>query len=367
MQRSWPPTSRRGLLAATGAALLAVRARPVRAMAEEHLAYVAGGKGITLFHVNTGNGAMTRLSVAAPKTVSWLACNQPGHMLYAVAPGEPDGSVSTFAIEHGSGALTRRNSVGARGPAPGHVAVHPSNRFVLVAHAGGGVAVFPVDDSGALGEASDMQGQAVASAPCGMVAADPQGRFILATDAAADRLLRYSLDVTTGKLAPAGDPVAVAPGSAPGRFVFAPKGRMLYVLHERTGIVASYDYDADTAALKPVQQVSVLPPGYAGAVSASDLAITADGRFLYASVRVHDAIAVFAVGEGGRLTPIGEAWTRADGPASFTVSPDGSTLFACDTLAGTITSFRISRLSGAVDFVGKFAAVEQPTCMVFAG
>ena len=352
---------RRGALA--GAALL-LAARRARAMPDEHLAYVAGAQGITLWRVNTGDGALRRLSIAAIERASWLARDAHGRTLYAVMPGEPEGRVSAFAIERGSGALVPRNAVAAHGAAPCFVSVHPSEKFVLVANGGGSVAVFPVSEAGALGDASDVQGQP-AKAASGMVASDPAGRFILATDTTGDRILRFTLDAASGKLAASGDPVPTAPGSSPDRFVFAPHGRVLYVLQSRAATVTAYDYDGETGALRAVQDVSVLPPGYAGGFAAADLLLTADGRFLYASVQLHDAITIFAVGEAGRLTRIGETWTRADDPGSFTLAPDGNMLFACDRRAGTITSFRVSRLSGAVDFVGQYAAVGSPACMVF--
>ena len=388
-----PALGRRRLLAGTGAAAMLLAARRAAAQPPEHLAYVGSytpeGKGITLWRVNTGNGAMTLLNTFETENPSWLALNPQGRVLYAVNENEPEGGVTAFAVNHATGALTKINSVSSKGKWPCFVSVHPTGKFVLVANYGTGtVAVFPVQENGALGEASDVQGDPgplnpahAADSPPGqtapsdhagphmhMVESDPQGRFIIVNDAGRDRILRFTLDLATGKLAPASvPPVATEPGAAPRHFVFHPNGRTLYNLQEQDGKVTVYDYNPETAAMKEKQSVSVLPPGFAGSFLASELAISADGHFVYAAVRLHDAIAVMAVGEDGKLTRIGEAWTRADYPRSFTLSPDGNMLFACNQRGNAITSFRVNRMQGALDFVGQYAPVGSPACMVFLG
>ncbi|MDA8252476.1 MAG: lactonase family protein [Rhodospirillales bacterium] len=397
MTHRLPPSAlpgRRRMLAGSGAAaLMLLTARRGRAQPGEHLAYVGSytpeGKGITLWRANTGNGVMTLLNTFATENPSWIALDAQSRVLYAVNENEPEGGVTAFAVDRSSGALRQINAVSSRGKWPCHLSVHPSGKFVLVANYGTGtVAVLPIAENGALGEASDVQGDPgplnpaqAADSPPGqtapsdhagphmhMVESDPQGRFIIVNDAGRDRILRYTLDLATGKLAPAAvPPVATEPGSAPRHFVFHPNGRILYDLQEQDGMVTAYDYDPETAGLKEKQTLAVLPPGFAGSFLASELAISPDGHFLYAAVRLHDAISILSVAEDGRLTRIGEAWTRADYPRSFTIAPDGNMVFACNQRGNAITAFRVNRMQGALDFVGQYAAVGSPACMVFLG
>lgn len=388
-----PRLSRRRLLGCGGAAaLLFAGSRTFAQPGGERLAYVGSytpeGKGITLWRVNTGDGAMTLVNTFETENPSWIALDAQNRVLYAVNENDPVGSVTAFAVDRTTGTLTKINSVSSHGKWPCHLSVHPSGKFVLVANYGTGtVAVFPVAANGALGEVSDVQGDPgplnpaqAADSPPGqtapsdhsgphmhMVAADPQGRFIIVNDAGRDRILRYTLDLATGKLVSVLVPVAAEPGSAPRHFVFHPNGRIFYDLQEQDGMLTVYDYDPDTAALKEKQTVSVLPPGFAGSFLASELAISPDGHFIYAAVRLHDAISVLSVAADGRLTRIGEAWTRADYPRSFTISPDGGMLFACNQRGNAITPFRINRTQGALDFVGRYAPVGSPACMVFLG
>ena len=51
---------------------------------------------------------------------------------------------------------------------------------------------------------------------------------------------------------------------------------------------------------------------------------------MYAGNRLHDTIAVFAVGTDGTLSYIGEEWTRGNYPRSFTFDPAGRFLYCCN-------------------------------------
>ena len=381
---------RRKLLAGTAALLGARTAAAQRP--REHFAYVGStapeGQGISLWRVNTGDGAMTLAGIFAAENASWLALDASQRVLYAVAETAPDGSISSFAVDRASGVLTPINSVSSRGASPCFVSVHPSGKFVLAANDGSGtIAAFPIGENGALAEASDVQGDPgpagparAADSPPGqtapsdhsgphmrMVAADPQGHFIVASDAGRDRILRYTLDLGSGKFSPVSDPVTTEPGAAPGHFAFHPDGRTLYSLQEQDGRVVVYDYDPATAAMKEKQSVSALAPDFAGSFLASAIAVSDDGHFVYAALRRHDAIVVFIVDENGRLTRIGEAWTEGADPRSFAFTPDGGLLFACDTRSNAVTAFRVNRMEGALDFVGRYAPVGSPACMVFVG
>ena len=159
------PALRRRLFlgGAGGAALLLAGPRARAQTGPERLAYVGSytpeGKGITLWRVNTGNGAMTLVSTFETENPSWIALDPQGRVLYAVNENDPEGGVTAFAVDRSSGALTKINSVSSHGKWPCHLSVHPSGKFAFAANYGTGtVAVFPLQPNGALGEASDVVG-----------------------------------------------------------------------------------------------------------------------------------------------------------------------------------------------------------------
>jgi 6-phosphogluconolactonase len=353
--------------------------------------YTPNGGGIYLFRIDGETGALTQLQIVDDiRNPSWLAINSNNTRLYAVSEidtyqGMKGGAVAAYAIDPATMQLRRLGAVNSGGAGPAHLSIHPSGKFVFVANYGGGsVAVLPIGADGALGEASDVRPSVGAhhraralddppgqfagsnhdSSHVHMVSPDPGGQFVIANDAGLDLTLVWRLDMQKGRLLPADVPVIFAPsGSAPRHFVFHPNGRYMYNLYEHDAKVAVYDYDSAHGAFKPKQLASSLPPKFSGSNLSAEIIVSADGRFLYVSNRLHNAIAVFAIAPDGQLRNISETWTHADSPRSVTLDPRGQFLFSCNQKGDSITSFRVSPLTGALTFTGRFEPVGSPAVM----
>jgi 6-phosphogluconolactonase len=354
--------------------------------------YTPNGGGIYLFRMDKASGALAQVQVFDDiRNPSWLALNPAQTRLYAVSEidnfqGGRSGAVVSYAINRDTFQITRLGAVSSAGTTPTHASVHPSGKFVFVANYGGGnVAVFPVGAEGALGAPSDVRpsvgprhrARAVDDPPgqfavsdhdsphVHMVAADPSGQFVIANDAGLDLTLVWRFDAQAGRLLPADVPVVAAPsGSAPRHFVFHPNGRSFYNLYEQDARIAVYDYDAAKGGLKPKQLVSALPPKFSGSNLSAEILITADGRFLYASNRLHNTVAIFAVANDGQLRMISETWVHADYPRGLAIDPSGEFLYSCNQKGDSITSFRISPATGALQFTGRFEPVGSPAAMI---
>jgi 6-phosphogluconolactonase len=360
-----------------------------------HYAYVGtytpNGGGIYLFRLDPATAELTQLQIIDDiRNPTWLAVNAAQTRLYAVSEidnyqGMHSGAVVSYAIDNDSLQIKRIGAVSSGGPGPAHVSVHPSGKFVFAAnYVGGSVAVFPVGSDGALGDATDVRpsvgprhhvrgandppGQFAFSDHDGphlhMVAADPSGQFVIANDAGLDLTLIWRLDAAAGKLLPAEVPVVTAPpGSAPRHFVFHPNGRVFYNLYEHDAKVAVYDYDAARGGMKLKQVVPSLPPKFAGSNLASEIIMTADGRYLYVANRLHNAVSIFGVAADGQLRAISEAWVHADSPRSLSIDPGGAFLYSRNQRGDSITSFHLNPLTGALIFTGRFEAVGSPAVM----
>jgi 6-phosphogluconolactonase len=116
--------------------------------------------------------------------------------------------------------------------------------------------------------------------------------------------------------------------------------------------------------LRERQTISTLPPGFAGSNVCSEILVSVDGHYVYAGNRLHDSIAIFSVASDGRLTVVGEEWTRGNYPRSFAFDPTGRFLYCCNQRADAITVFRVNRESGAISFTGQYAAVGNPSVIV---
>ena len=90
------------------------------------------------------------------------------------------------------------------------------------------------------------------------------------------------------------------------------------------------------------------------------------GKFLYASNRGDDSIALFAIDPtSGMLTLIEYVPTKGASPRSFEIAPGGSLLFAANEKSDNIVLFRIDQHSGRLTPTGKVLNISQPVCVKF--
>jgi 6-phosphogluconolactonase len=88
------------------------------------------------------------------------------------------------------------------------------------------------------------------------------------------------------------------------------------------------------------------------------------GKFLYASNRGPDSIAVFAIDPAtGLLSLIGHQPTGGKTPRSFSIDPTGAYLLAANQDSDTITLFRIDPQTGLLAPIGHPLAVPTPVCV----
>ena len=351
------------------------------------------GRGIHVFQVDRGTGELTEIGTQRMGTSpSCLAVNAAGTRLYSanetdrVGEGK-EGSVSTFSIDRSSGKLTLMGTVRSGGAGPTYISIHPSGRFVLVAnYFGGSVAVLPVAADGRLGEPVQVKQDAgtigptqATNAPAGsfaisghdrthahMIQSDPSGKYVLHADLGLDKIFVWQFDEQTGALTP-NDPAAISlpPGDGPRHFHFHPNGRWFYSIQEEGSTIVLFDYDADAGRLAARQTVSTLPPEFVGSNFCSEILVSDDGRFVYAGNRLHDSVGIFAVGDDGELTFVGEEWTRGNYPRSFSFDPTGQFFYCLNQRADNIAIFKVNRKTGELHFTGHYAAVGNPSHMVF--
>jgi 6-phosphogluconolactonase len=351
------------------------------------------GRGIHLFTVDRKTGELTAAGVHEMGTSpSHLAVNAAGTRLYSANETDrqgdrKEGTVTAFAVDRSNGQLKPLNTVRSGGAGPTYLSIHPSGRFVLVAnYFGGSVAVLPVLEDGRLGPATDVQAPTgkvgptkATNAPPGtfaisghdrthahMIQADPAGRFVLHVDLGLDQIFVWKFDAKAGKLTPNDPPsVALPPGDGPRHFHFHPNGRWLYSVQEEGSTVVLFDYDATAGRLTARQTVTTLPPKFAGSNFCSEILVSASGRAVYVGNRLHDSIAVFAVGKDGTLEFDHAHWTRGNYPRSFAIDPSGQFLFCCNQRSDNVTMFDVDAERGDLSWGQQYTPVGNPSCVVF--
>lgn len=335
----------------------------------------ARGNGISIFKVDSGKGALEPVDIVRNLVnPSFLALSTNGEFLYTVHGDESD--ASAFKVDRRTGLLTFINRQSTQGRNPVHLALDPTGRFLVVSnHIGASLAVLPVNADGSLGALTQL---VKLEGPLGPHRVeqkqakphfnpfDPSGRFVVVPDKGLDRVFTFRFD--QGRLAPAEVPFAITRETAGPRHVsFHPKAPFAYVVNELDSTVTAYRVTPATGALAPFQIVSALPETFTGNSRASELQIDAQGRFLYASNRGYDSIAVFRIDPAtGALKFIEAEPTQGRTPRFFTLSPDGRFMFALNEDSDSIVTLAVDPNAGTLEPTGASVKSGSPVCMVFS-
>lgn len=332
----------------------------------------ASGIGLTRFDAERGVLQPIE-AITEARNPSFLALSASRAFLYAVDELE-NGGVSAFARDIQSGELSRLNNQPTGGAHPCYLSIDSTGRFLLVVnYSGGNVAIFPIQDDGMLGPASQVlahEGKSVdpnrQEAPHPhMIAPSPDGRFIYVTDLGTDQVVRYRLDTDTGTLV---DPVAtdMTPGMGPRHFAFSPDGASMVVIGELGSTLVSFAIGND-GELTPVSSVSTLPEDFAGKSTCAHVQFSPDGRFVYRSNRGHDSIAVAAFDAESRNLEIVEIVpTGGKEPRNFSIDPSGNWLLAANQNNDTITVLRRDTETGRLSATGQSIESPTPVMLLFA-
>lgn len=335
---------------------------------------------VSSFDAASGRLGPPRL-VAETENPSFLAVHPTRPLLFAANEidnfeGERAGSVTAFAVDPATGDLKALSRSSSRGAHPCHLALDRGGRHLLVAnYTGGSVASLPLLSDGRLGLASDvvqhrgssLDSKRQAAPHVHMVETDPENQFALVADLGLDQLLVYRFDSKSGRLTPAAPPhVRVDPGSGPRHFAFSPDGRDLYLLNELRMTIKAFRYDR--GRLAEHQSVSSLPPDAEPTAndSAAEIQVHPNGRFVYASNRGPDTLAVFAREQAtGRLVPVERVPSGGRAPRAFAIDPSGRYLLAANQRSDQVAVFRIDPETGRLLATGQSVEVGSPVCVTF--
>ncbi len=130
--------------------------------------------------------------------------------------------------------------------------------------------------------------------------------------------------------------------------------------------VTAYSYNNDHGTLQSLQTFSTLPKDFSTHNDAAEIEVAPSGKFLYASNRGHDSIAVFAIDpERGTLTFIEHVKTQGSSPRNFEIDPSGNFLFVGNEKSDNIAVFRVDPQSGRLKATGTVLEIAQPACIKF--
>lgn len=216
-----------------------------------------------------------------------------------------------------------------------HITLLP-REAVVADYTSGTLSLFPLDKSGAVEgeprlirfEGSSVHPKRQKSPHIHSSALSPDGKLLVVMDLGADKIYRFAVE--KGRVAlPQFTPISVPAGCGPRLSTFSPDGNYLYVVTELSDEVLVYR-TADFELVSRYALSSDNPEGGA------HIAVSADGKYLYASMRVSstanakecscsDGVSIFKRLANGKLKRL--HYLRTGGhPRHFALSPDGKAL-----------------------------------------
>ena len=318
-------------------------------------------------------GTLTGVTVLAEQhNTSWITATADGRFLYAVTE-TAEGSVTAYARDPGTSAVTPLNTVSSGGAEPAHLEIDPSGRFVAVANYGAGsVSVFAREPDGRLGEmtchvqhtgASGHPDRQTSPHPH-QILFDPVTGDLLVPDLGIDAVLVYRLGPGGALTERVDARIAGAPGAGPRHAAFHPGGQHLFLVNELDSTLTVLRRDGDRFVA--TETVPTVPDTYAGDNYPSAVRVSGSGRSVLVANRGHDSIAVFGVDlfgvAAGTVALRFTEPVRGLGPRDIVFTPDGGHLLVANTGSDTVAVFAFAEEPATLAFVAA-AGVESPACL----
>jgi len=137
-------------------------------------------------------------------------------------------------------------------------------------------------------------------------------------------------------------------------------------VNEMSSTVSVFAFTASSGRLVEQQSISTLPADFKGENTTAEIAVDAQGKFLYVSNRGDDSIAVFAIDpRNGKLAFVERVPTGGKAPRHFSLDPSGKWLFAANQDSNSITVFRVDPGNGRLTATSNAIQVATPVCVVF--
>ena len=336
-------------------------------------------KGIYAFDFDSESGRLTAKGVAAATPdPSWVAIHPNGKFVYAANESGKNSTITAFALDAKTAKLTQLNQLPALGEDPCYLSFDKTGKYLFIAnYTSGNVVVFPILPDGKLGEHTANVKNAGPLGPnkerqdaphAHWVEASRDNRFVFVSDLGLDAVLSYVFDASKGTLTP-NKPFFLRPltaGAGPRHATFSPDGRYFYVLSEINSTVTAFVYAPNHGVFGDLGGLSMLPAGFSGRNDAAEITIDNTSKWLFASNRGHDSIAVFSIDPAnGKLKAAGDFPTGGQEPRHFAIDPTGQFLLAENQNSNTIVVFSIDPATGALSQVSQTSDIPSPVCLKF--
>ena len=333
-------------------------------------------EAIQVYQLDTLKGKLSKVTSA--KNIinpSYLTLSPNGKFLYACTDTKTPnaGSVSSFEFNPENKTLTFLNKQSSGGENPVYVSVHKSGKWLVNAnYTEGSVSVHPILENGKIDSLAQnfqytdgsVNKERQTKSHVHSAIFSPQNDYLFLPDLGADKIRCYQFDQNKKQpLIETKNPFTKTDLEAgPRHFTFHPNQKFGYCIEEMAGAISVYQYENGT--LNKIQRINTHSDKIKSGFESSDIHISPDGKFLYATNRgKENNIAIFSIDKNGLLKNIGYQSTLGKHPRIFAIDESGKFLIATNVLTGNVVVFKRNQKTGMLKKTENKIKMDNVSCV----
>ena len=330
--------------------------------------------GIYVYELNQKTGKLSKVTEAKGiYNPSFITLSPNGKFLYACTDTKtPVGSVSSFSFNPKEKELIFLNSQPSGGENPVYVSVHKSGKWLANANYNdGSLSVFPLSEDGKIQPSvqnikytseGSVNPKRLDHSHVHSAVFSHDFKNIYFPDLGSDKI--RSFQFKENEKEPLVLPetfVKTEAGFGPRHLSFHPNGKVGYAIGELSGELNVYDYNSGKLDL--IQKIKTHPDDLTEGFESSDVHVSPDGKFLYATNRgKENNIAIFSVAKNGTLKSIGYQSVLGKHPRTFAIDPSGNFLIVTNVNSSDAVVFRRNLKTGLLEKTDS-VSMENVTCV----
>ncbi len=331
-------------------------------------------EGLYVYELDTVKGSLKKITSAKIHNPSYLTLSPNGNFIYACTESKTPnaGSVSSFIFNPEERTLTFLNRQPSGGENPVYCAVHTSGKWLINGnYTESSISVYPINNDGSITKIAQhfeytegsINPNRQANSHIHSTVFSPNGNSVFITDLGSDKIRCYEFDKTAARPLKETVPefIKTIPGSGPRHFTFHPNGKYTYCIEELSGTISVYTYKNNQ--LSNIQNIATHDDSVTEGFESSDIHITPNGKFLYATNRgSENNIAIFSIHENGTLKSIGYQSTLGKHPRTFAIDPSGKFIIVTNVNSSSAVVFKLDLSTGQLTKTDE-ANMEHVSCV----
>lgn len=297
------------------------------------------------------DGVVQQLGFTPIENAGYVTLSPDRKFLYAVCSIGGQGAAAAFKVNRDQ-SLSLLNIMPTEGASACHLATSPDGKFLFCAnYRNGTVAEFALHDGGLLkrtkivqhsGRGPNVKRQDGPHAH--FTSMTPDNKYLCVIDLGIDAVICYPVTPEQGLIQDQAIVHKVEPGAGPRHLAFAPDGKHAYVLTELGNTVITMAYLDGHFTHR--QTISTMPKAYSGDSKAAAIRVSADQRFVIASNRGFDSLAVFKIQPDATLVAHDMVLTGGKSPRDVNFLPGNRHFAAANESSDSVFFYDYDPASG---------------------